>query len=133
MKDLLVSFSDKYDALSQYLKHSFGLVFDSFCERLKDEQDLDDVHYKSLYGNEKEKEASSRVLYVALLEHCKEYLSPKVIDNINEKMRQSEMHMQEARISQMEPHEQVKAYQLLERIDRQQDVQDKIDMYRNEY
>lgn len=133
MKDLLVSFSDKYDALSQYLKHSFGLVFDSFCERLKDEQDLDDVHYKSVYGNEKEKEASSRVLYVALLEHCKEYLSPKVIDNINEKMRQSELHMQEARIGQMEPHEQELAYRMLDKLDRQQDAQDKIDMYRNEY
>ncbi len=133
MKGLLISFGDKYEALSQYIKQSFGLVFDSFCERLKDEQDLDDVHYKSIYGNEKEKEASSRVLYGALLEHCREYLSPKVIDNINENMRQSELHMQEARISQMEPHEQVKAYQILERIDRQQDMQDKIDMYRNEY
>lgn len=133
MKDLLVSFGDKYEALSQYLKQSFGLVFESFCERLKNEPELDDVYYKVIYGNEKEKEASSRILYGALLEHCKDYLSPKVIDNINENMRQSELHMQEARIGQMEPHEQVKAYAILDRIDRQQDKQDEIDMYRNEY
>ncbi len=133
MKGLLVSFSDKYEALSQYLRDSFGLVYDSFCERLKNEQDLDDTLYKSIYGNEKEKETSSRMLYGALLEHCKEYLSPKVIDNINENMRQSELHMQEARISQMEPHEQEQAYRFLDKLDRQQDQQDKIDIYRNEY
>lgn len=132
MKGLLVSFEEKYEALSQYIKYSFGLVHESFCARLTDENDLDEHHYKSINGNKNEMEESSRILYQALMEHCKEYLSPKMIDSINDRMRQSELHMQEARISQMEPHEQEMAYRFLENLDRQQDRQDKIDMYINE-
>ena len=130
-----VSNVSKFNDLLALVKHHASFVHARFWAKVKADRELDFVHFCYVNDDEdsKESEAASRKLHTALIECCTQYLSPEMVEELQQINRTNILHWEVAQASMLEPHEEAAQWALWEKLDAQHEQDCIMDMYRNEY
>lgn len=125
-----VSESARFDLLRQHAKNNVPALVERFWSEVRNNKSWDLILFTAI--NE-EGEECWKLLRGKLKDMLEGYLSPDALNDLLYDYNHAVAACEVAQASLLEPHEEEQQWDIWERQDSAQDVQDRIDMYRNEY
>ena len=127
-----VCYADRFTNLSAIVKDESKSLHSAFWSMVKKDPVLDGVLFDFINSDGNYVEISAMALHSALMSFVVEHF-PMIYHSVLDRHNSYVLNCEVAQASMLDPAQEQAQWALWEQQDAQQDAQDKIDMYRNEY
>ena len=128
-----VSSADLFNNLIDLVKKEASFVSSKFWNSIKQNPELNNVHFNFIYGDENEIENAAEVLTQNLVSMINTLLPRDTANDILNDNEHYKMHVEVSRASQLEPEEENQVWAVWESMDAQSAQNERMEMYINEY